>query len=180
MRMLPLYMDADGLLRYFPSEWLPGDDSLTAYVLAIGAARGWPVPEDSKERMTRGGVLVVGPNRAFLAYIRNVLPALGELDVTQLSVTDLLATVPVRAADPGPAAKIKGDARMAEVLRSLAPREREVLELRFGLSDGHPRTLDEVAKVYGITRERIRQIEGRALLKLQTQRGGLEAYRSPG
>jgi len=69
------------------------------------------------ERMHRGGVLVVGPNRAFLAYIRNVLPALGELDVTQLSVTDLLATVPVRAADPEPAARIKGDARMAEVLR---------------------------------------------------------------
>ena len=56
------------------------------------------------ERMRRGGVLVVGPNRAFLAYIRNVLPALGELDVTQLSVTDLLATVPVRAVDPEPAA----------------------------------------------------------------------------
>jgi len=72
------------------------------------------------ERMRRGGVLVVGPNRAFLAYIRNVLPALGELDVTQLSVTDLLATVPVRAADTDAAARIKGDARMAEVLsRSL-------------------------------------------------------------
>ena len=69
------------------------------------------------ERMRRGGVLVVGPNRAFLAYIRNVLPALGELDVTQLSVTDLLATVPVRAVDLSPAARIKGDARMAEVLR---------------------------------------------------------------
>jgi DNA helicase IV len=69
------------------------------------------------ERMRRGGVLVVGPNRAFLAYIRNVLPALGELDVTQLSVTDLLATVPVRAVDSEPAARLKGDARMAEVLR---------------------------------------------------------------
>ena len=69
------------------------------------------------ERMRRGGVLVVGPNRAFLAYIRNVLPALGELDVTQLSVTDLLATVPVREADPEDAARIKGDVRMAEVLR---------------------------------------------------------------
>jgi uncharacterized protein YfaS (alpha-2-macroglobulin family) len=50
---LPLYMDADGLLRYFPTEWLPGDDSLTAYVLTIAAARGWPVPEESRERMTR-------------------------------------------------------------------------------------------------------------------------------
>jgi DNA helicase IV len=69
------------------------------------------------ERMRRGGVLVVGPNRAFLAYIRNVLPALGELDVTQLSVTDLLASVPVRAVDTQPAARLKGDARMAAVLR---------------------------------------------------------------
>jgi DNA helicase IV len=69
------------------------------------------------ERMRRGGVLVVGPNRAFLAYIRNVLPALGELGVTQLSVTDLLATVPVRAVDAERAARVKGDARMAEVLR---------------------------------------------------------------
>jgi RNA polymerase primary sigma factor len=57
--------------------------------------------------------------------------------------------------------------RIGEVLRSLAPREREVIELRFGLRDGHPRTLDEVAKVYGITRERIRQIEARGLLKLR-------------
>jgi DNA helicase IV len=70
-----------------------------------------------RERMSRGGVLVIGPNRAFLAYIRNVLPALGELDVTQVSVTDLLATLPVRGTDPEPAARIKGGARMAEVLR---------------------------------------------------------------
>jgi DNA helicase IV len=70
-----------------------------------------------RERMNRGGVLVVGPNRAFLSYIGNVLPALGELNVTQVSVTDLLATVPVRSADREWAARIKGDARMAEVLR---------------------------------------------------------------
>jgi RNA polymerase primary sigma factor len=57
--------------------------------------------------------------------------------------------------------------RIAEVLRSLTPREREVIELRFGLKDGHPRTLDEVARAYGITRERIRQIEARGLLKLR-------------
>jgi RNA polymerase primary sigma factor len=57
--------------------------------------------------------------------------------------------------------------RIAEVLRSLTPREREVIELRFGLKDGQPRTLDEVARCYGITRERIRQIEARSLLKLR-------------
>ena len=70
-----------------------------------------------RERMSRGGVLVVGPNRAFLSYIGNVLPALGELDVAQSSVTDLLASVPVRAADEPAAARLKGEARMAEVLR---------------------------------------------------------------
>ena len=69
------------------------------------------------ERLGRGGVLVIGPNRAFLAYIRHVLPALGELNVAQQSVTDLLASVPVRGTDPERAALVKGDARMAEVLR---------------------------------------------------------------
>jgi RNA polymerase primary sigma factor len=57
--------------------------------------------------------------------------------------------------------------RIGEVLRSLTQREREVLELRFGLKDGQPRTLEEVARAYGITRERIRQIEARGLLKLR-------------
>ena len=57
--------------------------------------------------------------------------------------------------------------RISEVLRSLTPREREVIELRFGLKDGQPKTLEEVAKAYGITRERIRQIEARGLIKLR-------------
>ena len=57
--------------------------------------------------------------------------------------------------------------RVGEVLKSLSPREREVIEMRFGLCDGQSRTLDEVARRYGITRERIRQIESRGLLKLR-------------
>lgn len=57
--------------------------------------------------------------------------------------------------------------RIAEVLRSLAPRDREVIELRYGLTDGRPRSLDEVADQFGITRERIRQIESRGLIKLR-------------
>jgi DNA helicase IV len=68
-------------------------------------------------KMLRGGVLVIGPNRAFLSYIRNVLPALGEADVAQLTIPDLVATVPVKATDSTRAAQVKGDARMAEVLR---------------------------------------------------------------
>ena len=70
-----------------------------------------------KERVTRRGVIVVGPNLAFLSYIRNVLPALGELDVSQTTVTDLVASAPVRGTDSDEAALVKGDARMAEVLQ---------------------------------------------------------------
>src|SRR6516225_6953451 len=70
-----------------------------------------------KEQVTRRGVIVVGPNLAFLSYIRNVLPALGELDVSQTTVTDLVASVPVRGTDSDEAALVKGDARMAEVLQ---------------------------------------------------------------
>jgi RNA polymerase primary sigma factor len=57
--------------------------------------------------------------------------------------------------------------RLDEVLRCLAPRDREVIELRFGLKDGRPHSLDEIAQIYGITRERIRQIETRGLNKLR-------------
>jgi DNA helicase IV len=73
-----------------------------------------------RERMGRRGVLVIGPNRAFLAYIRNVLPALGETEVEQVTMTDLAASATglrVRGRDEENAATVKGDARMAEVLR---------------------------------------------------------------
>jgi DNA helicase IV len=70
-----------------------------------------------KEQVTRRGVIVVGPNLAFLSYIRNVLPALGELDVSQTTVADLVASTPIRGTDTDETATVKGDARMAEVLR---------------------------------------------------------------
>ena len=57
--------------------------------------------------------------------------------------------------------------QLCEVLRTLTPREEHVLKLRFGLEDGRTRTLEEVGKVFNITRERIRQIEAKALRKLR-------------
>lgn len=70
-----------------------------------------------RERLARTGTLVIGPNRSFLHYIEQVLPALGELEVRQSTVDDLVAHVEVRGADTADAAVIKGDARMAQVLR---------------------------------------------------------------
>jgi DNA helicase IV len=121
-----------------------------------------------RERMSRGGVLVLGPNRAFLTYIRNVLPALGEFDATQTSVTELLATVPIRGTDSEWTARIKGDARMAEVLRrALWERIREPAEAIM-LARGSRRwriSIDRLADLVGELRERgVRYGTGRDML----------------
>lgn len=67
---------------------------------------------------------------------------------------------------------------LAEVLCTLSPRERDVLRLRFGMDDGRQRTLEEVGQLFGVTRERIRQIEAKALRKLRhpNRRKKLEEY----
>ena len=57
--------------------------------------------------------------------------------------------------------------QLSEILGTLTPREEKVLRLRFGLEDGRPRTLEEVGKEFDVTRERIRQIEAKALRKLR-------------
>ena len=67
---------------------------------------------------------------------------------------------------------------LAEVLCTLSARERDVLRLRFGMDDGRQRTLEEVGQLFGVTRERIRQIEAKALRKLRhpNRRKKLEEY----
>ncbi|MET9577724.1 UvrD-helicase domain-containing protein [Streptomyces massasporeus] len=70
-----------------------------------------------RERLARTGTLVIGPNRSFLHYIEQVLPALGELTVQQATVDDLVAHVEIKGTDDATAAVVKGDARLARVLR---------------------------------------------------------------
>ena len=57
--------------------------------------------------------------------------------------------------------------RIAKVLKTLSYREREIIKLRYGLGDGYSYTLEEVGHIFKVTRERIRQIEAKAVRKLQ-------------
>lgn len=89
---------------------------------------------------------------------------IGEEEDSQLGdfIEDSDAEVPVDAASFSLLQE-----QLREVLDTLSDRERKVIELRFGLIDGHPRTLEEVGRVFGVTRERIRQIESKTLSKLR-------------
>ena len=81
----------------------------------------------------------------------------------------------VEAADPADVtSKMLMNEKLREVLETLTPREKRVLELRYGLDDGRPKTLEEVGKEFNVTRERIRQIEAKALRKLRSPRRRIE------
>lgn len=84
---------------------------------AVGLHRAAYLLYTHPQRIRRSGLLILGPNRTFLRYIAEVLPALGETGVRQSTVRDEIARQPVRGADGPGAAVVKHDARMAEVLR---------------------------------------------------------------
>jgi RNA polymerase primary sigma factor len=77
-------------------------------------------------------------------------------------IEDSDAVVPIDAAS-----FILLQEQLDSILHTLSEREKKVIQLRFGLTDGHPRTLEEVGKEFGVTRERIRQIESKTLSKLR-------------
>ncbi|MCM0675959.1 AAA family ATPase, partial [Micromonospora phytophila] len=136
---------------------------------AVGLHRAAYLLYLHRERLRRSGVLIVGPNRAFLSYIAAVLPALGEVEVAQATVEDLAAGVPVRAVEDPVVATVKHDVRMAEVLRRAVaahigePTEPIVVSdgsfrWRIGLEVLH-RVVDETRREglpYGTGRDRVR------------------------
>ncbi|HET6814248.1 MAG TPA: AAA family ATPase [Actinomycetota bacterium] len=87
---------------------------------AVGLHRAAFLLYEHRERLARDGVLVVGPGPAYLAFIRDVLPGLGEVDVAQRSIEDLVAEVAVTGTDLPEAAAVKADDRMAAVVRRAA------------------------------------------------------------
>ncbi|MFF3487525.1 HelD family protein [Streptomyces sp. NPDC002701] len=137
-----------------------------------------------RDRLARTGTLVIGPNASFLHYIEQVLPALGELEVRQATVDDLVAHVEVRGTDGAPAAVIKGDARMAEVLRRavrahVTPPAEPVVVVRgsrrwrvpaYELTDIVQELLDRDIR-YGAAREALPQRIAHAVL-VQMERSG--------
>ena len=89
---------------------------------------------------------------------------IGEEEDSQLGdfIEDSMAVAPPEAASDSMLRE-----QLDQVLDGLADRERKVIKFRFGLEDGHPRTLEEVGREFGVTRERIRQIESKTLAKLR-------------
>jgi DNA helicase IV len=83
---------------------------------AVGLHRAAYLLYAYRQRLATSGVLIVGPNKAFLSYVQEVLPALGETRVTQVTAEQLAPKVPVRTTDDVQLAVLKGDARMAKVL----------------------------------------------------------------
>jgi RNA polymerase primary sigma factor len=128
-----------------------------------------PTIEEIAESMSRGGEVVVTPARVREILKLSQVPVsletpIGEDGDTTLGdfIEDHDALAPAEAATNRVLV-----AQVATVLNSLTARERRVIQLRFGLEDGRARTLEEVGKEFNVTRERIRQIEVKALRKLR-------------
>ncbi|KKD07338.1 HelD family protein [Streptomyces sp. WM6386] len=137
---------------------------------AVGLHRAAYLLYTHPQRIRRGGMLILGPNRTFLAYISQVLPALGEAGVRQATLQEEIARHPVRGADDGPAAAVKHDGRMAEVLRrALYARVSADVVEALAIPDGSYRwrvPAGELVRIvagvraeappYGVGRERVR------------------------
>ncbi|SDF75193.1 DNA helicase IV [Blastococcus aurantiacus] len=109
--------DQDDIVRAPLSESICVQGAPGTGKTAVGLHRAAYLLYTHGGQLARTGVLVVGPNRAFLRYIEQVLPTLGEVDVAQSTVADLTGRVPVRGVDEPATAVLKGDVRMADVLR---------------------------------------------------------------
>lgn len=108
--------EQDDLVRSDPAASLCVQGAPGTGKTAVGLHRAAYLLYTHPQRIRRSGLLVLGPHRTFLSYIAEVLPSLGETGVRQATLDEEIARHPVRAEDGGAAARVKHDARMAEVL----------------------------------------------------------------
>ena len=122
-----------------------------------------PTPEEIGEEMGMSAEKVREIQKISQEPVSLETP-IGEEEDSQLGdfIEDAQAVAPPEAASDSMLRE-----QLDQVLDGLADRERKVIKLRFGLEDGHPRTLEEVGREFGVTRERIRQIESKTLIKLR-------------
>ncbi|MEU0335727.1 AAA family ATPase [Streptomyces sp. NPDC006193] len=153
---------------------------------AVGLHRAAYLLYTHPQRLQRSGLLILGPNRTFLAYIAEVLPSLGETGVRQSTLLEEIARHPATGADPLPAAAVKHDPRMAEVLRrALYARVATTGVSDLAVPDGSYRwrvPAHEVAAVvaevraeeppYAVGRERVRTRLARRLRDRAERRSG--------
>ncbi|MBR3313702.1 MAG: sigma-70 family RNA polymerase sigma factor, partial [Atopobiaceae bacterium] len=133
-----------------------------------------PTPEEIGEEMGMTAERVREIQRISQEPVSLETP-IGEEEDSQLGdfIEDSTAVAPPEAASDSMLRE-----QLEQVLDGLADRERKVIKFRFGLEDGHPRTLEEVGREFGVTRERIRQIESKTLVKLRhpSRSGKLKDY----
>ena len=125
-----------------------------------------PTPEELAKAMDMSGERVREIQRMAQEPASLESPV-GEEEDSSLGdfVADENAEAPGKAADRAMVAQ-----QINQALKSLTPREEKVIRLRFGLDDGRPRTLEEVGRDFGVTRERVRQIEAKAIRKLHSRK----------
>ncbi|MEV6123621.1 AAA family ATPase [Streptomyces sp. NPDC052077] len=109
--------EQDDLVRADPADTVCVQGAPGTGKTAVGLHRAAYLLYTHPQRITRGGLLVLGPHRAFLSYIAEVLPALGESGVRQSTLAEEIARHPVTAVDAEGTAALKHDPRMARVLR---------------------------------------------------------------
>ncbi|MGI5347729.1 HelD family protein [Streptomyces sp. CA-250714] len=162
--------EQDDLVRSGPDSSLCVQGAPGTGKTAVGLHRAAYLLYTHPRRIERGGMLVVGPNQAFLGYISAVLPALGEVGVRQCTVRDLLPDHPVREQDSPEAVELKHSAAMATVLR-------RALYARVRLPDG-PVAVPEGSYRWRLDEEDLRAVVEETLAQQPPYEVGRERVRA--
>ena len=141
-KLIPTHEGMDAGIAAMQTGWVNTVDDMLGEKIAVGDSDFYVSDPATGKRRIRSGETNLGD-----------------------FVADENAEAPGKAADRAMVAQ-----QINQALKSLTPREEKVIRLRFGLDDGRPRTLEEVGRDFGVTRERVRQIEAKAIRKLHSRK----------